>query len=321
MSKLVIMNQSQELLITCDQKLSKQFSLWLDYLEFEKRLTDKTLDAYQRDVRQFFQHFTEYQAKPAALEDIAQLRPVDLRGFLARRRGGGANARTLARSLSGIRSFIRFLEKQGLADSAGLTATRAPKLPRTLPKPMSESSAVRVTKSTEQLAEEPWVAARDAACMALMYGCGLRIGETLALVPAQFSAKDTAVIRIQGKGNKVRIVPVLPFVLRCVEDYLKLCPYVLEENEALFRGVKGGPLNAAIIQKQMRILRGALGLPQNATPHSLRHSFATHLLAEGGDLRSIQELLGHASLSTTQMYTGVDTVKLLEIYDSNHPRS
>jgi integrase/recombinase XerC len=315
------MNQSQEFLITCDQNLSKQFSRWQDYLRFEKRLSDKTLEAYQRDVRQFFQHFTGYLGNPVAIEDISKLKPVDLRGFLARRRSGGAQARTLARSLSGIRSFIRFLERQGLAESAGLNATRAPKLPRKLPKPMSESSAVKVTQSAEQMAEEPWIAARDAACMALMYGCGLRIGETLALRPEQFAAKDSTILRIRGKGNKLRIVPLLPFVRQCVEDYIKYCPYVLEENESLFRGAKGGSLNAAIIQKQMRKLRGALGLPQNATPHSLRHSFATHLLAEGGDLRSIQELLGHASLSTTQMYTGVDTAKLLEIYDANHPRS
>ncbi|MCP4184795.1 MAG: tyrosine recombinase XerC [Hyphomicrobiales bacterium] len=315
------MNQPQEFLITCDQKLTTQFVCWLEYIRYERRLTEKTLEAYQRDVRQFFQHFTGYLGNPVAIEDIANLKPVDLRGFLARRRSGGAKARTLARSLSGIRSFIRFLERQGLAESAGLNATRAPKLPRKLPKPMSESSAVRVTQSVEQMAEEPWIATRDAACMALMYGCGLRIGETLALRPEQFSAKEGAILRIRGKGNKLRIVPLLPFVRQCVEDYIQYCPYVLEEKEPLFRGAKGGSLNAAIIQKQMRKLRGALGLPQNATPHSLRHSFATHLLAEGGDLRSIQELLRHASLSTTQMYTGVDTAKLLEIYDSNHPRS
>ena len=315
------MNQSQEYLITCDQNLSGQFASWCEYIRYEKRLADKTLEAYQRDVRQFLQHFTGHLGNPVTIADIAKLRPVDLRGFLARRRSEGAEARTLARSLSGIRSFIRFLERQGLAESAGLNATRAPKLPRKLPKPMSESSALKVTRTLEQMAEEPWIAARDAACMALMYGCGLRIGETLALKPEQFSAKDNTVLRIRGKGNKLRMVPLLPFVHQCVEDYIKACPYVIEDHQPLFRGAKGGPLNAAIIQKQMRKLRGALGLPANATPHSLRHSFATHLLSEGGDLRSIQELLGHASLSTTQMYTGVDTAKLLEIYDSNHPRS
>ena len=315
------MSDRQEFLITCDDELSRYFSQWCDYLIHEKRMAQKTLDAYQRDVRQFFQHLTGYIGHPPGLKDVAHLKPIDLRGFLARRRNDGVEARTLARGLSGIRSFIRYLERMGKADSAGLNATRAPKLPRTLPKPVSAVQAKKIADVSEQLAQEPWVAARDAACMALMYGSGLRIGETLALTSAQFENANETTLRIKGKGNKTRMVPLLPIVRQSVEQYLHLCPFVVESQQPMFRGEKGGVLRPEIIQKQMRRMRGAMGLPANATPHSLRHSFATHLLAGGGDLRSIQELLGHASLSTTQLYTGVDTAKLLEVYDRAHPRA
>jgi len=315
------MSRNPQFLITCDDELSSHFYQWQEYLTHEKRMANKTLDAYQRDVRQFFQHLTGYLGNPPGISDVANLKPLILRGFLANRRNSGIEARTLARSLSGIRSFIRYLERQGLADCAGINATNAPKLPKTLPKPISSSQAMKLTTKSAQLADEPWLAARDAACMALMYGCGLRIGETLALTLEQYQSQGDSALRILGKGNKTRLVPILPIVRQAVDDYLETCPYVLEHNEPIFRGAKGGPLQPAIIQKQMRKLRGALGLPHTATPHALRHSFATHLLAGGGDLRTIQELLGHASLSTTQIYTGVDTAKLLEIYDAAHPRA
>lgn len=315
------MNQSEDFLITCDDELAAHFRRWQDYISHEKRLSDNTASAYQRDVRQFFQHLTGYLGAPPSLKDVAGLKPVDLRGFLASRRKGGAQARTLARSLSGIRSFIRYLERHHMADSAGLKATNAPKLPKKLPKPLAISQAMAVTDKNLQLDDSPWICARDAACMALMYGSGLRIGEALALTREQFSIGDQSALRIKGKGNKTRMVPLLGVVRQSVEEYLSLCPFVVATDEPIFRGAKGGVLNPAIIQKQMRKLRGALGLAQTATPHALRHSFATHLLASGGDLRSIQELLGHASLSTTQLYTGVDTAELLKVYDKAHPRA
>ena len=315
------MSKEPEFLITCDDELASCYGQWLNFLSHERRMADNTLEAYRRDVRQFFQHLTGYLGHPPGIKDVAGLKPIDLRGFLANRRKQNVEARSLARALSGIRSFIRYLERRGLADCSGLNATSAPKIPRKLPKPIPVSQAMKVTQSRHQLAEEPWIGARDAACMALMYGCGLRIGETLMLSQAQFSTGETKVLRITGKGGKTRMVPLLDIVRQCVEEYLRLCPFVIGENEPIFRGAKGGVLQPAIIQKQMRKLRGALGLPQSATPHALRHSFATHLLSGGGDLRSIQELLGHSSLSTTQLYTGVDTAKLLEIYDQAHPRA
>ncbi len=312
---------TEKILILGDDELLTHFREWQNYLLFEKRMAEKTLDAYRRDVRQFFQHLTSYLGHPPAIKDVADLRPVDLRGFLARRKHDGVEARTLARGLSGIRSFIRYLERFGLANSAGLTAMRAPKLPKTLPKPISIKQAKRVSKASEQMSDVNWVNARDSACMALMYGAGLRIGETLSLTPNHFAGTRTSTLRIIGKGNRPRIVPLLPVVLSAVEDYQKLCPFLIEGNDLLFRGEKGGPLHPAIVQKQMRKLRGALGLGPGATPHALRHSFATHLLAQGGDLRTIQELLGHASLATTQLYTAVDTAKLLEVYAATHPRA
>lgn len=280
----------------------------------------KTVEAYERDLRQFFTFMTSYVGHPTKLKDISNLKPADLRGFLAERRRDGAGARTLGRGLAGIRSFIRFLEKKGLASSAGVNAIKAPKQPKTLPKPISVSKAIQLTDTATQMREEPWIAARDVAVISLLYGCGLRIGEALSLTPSVITDSGKT-ITIVGKGNKARLVPLLAIVRKAVEEYIKLCPYHLERDEALFRGAKGGALRPEIIQRQMRKLRSALGLSDTATPHALRHSFATHLLGNGGDLRTIQELLGHASLSTTQIYTGVDTDRLFDIYEKAHPRA
>jgi integrase/recombinase XerC len=252
--------------------------------------------------------------------DIAALRPADLRGFLASRRNDGAGARTLGRGLSGIRSFLRYLEKKGLANATGARAVRSPKQPKSLPKPMTASQAVNLVSSQAQLAEEPWIAARNAALLTLLYGSGLRISEGLGLTPADLPL-DARTLRIRGKGGKTRLVPILPAAAEAIEKYKALCPFHLSPDAPLFRGARGGPLQAAIIQREMQKMRSALGLPDTATPHALRHSFATHLLAGGGDLRSIQELLGHASLSTTQVYTAVDTHRLLDIFDRAHPRA
>lgn len=205
-------------------------------------------------------------------------------------------------------------------NAAGATAMRSPKQPKSLPKPLTDRQALKITTAEAQLNEEPWIAARNAAVLSLLYGCGLRISEALGLAPADFTPGARS-LRITGKGNKTRIVPLLAVVTEAVDAYKKLCPYHLAADQPLFLGARGGKLQPAIIQREMQKLRGAFGLPENATPHALRHSFATHLLAGGGDLRTIQELLGHASLSTTQIYTGVDTARLLEIYDNAHPRA
>lgn len=283
-------------------------------------MADNTVEAYERDLRQFLTFMTAYVGGPAGLKDISNLKPSDLRGFLAERRRNGAGARTLGRGLAGIRSFIRFLEKKGLASSAGVAAIRAPKQPKTLPKPINVSKALQLTNTATQMREEPWIAARDVAVISLLYGCGLRIGEALSITPALIEESGNT-ITITGKGNKARLIPLLPVVRAAINEYIKLCPYYLEAQESLFRGAKGGQLRAEIIQRQMRKLRGVLGLADTATPHALRHSFATHLLGNGGDLRTIQELLGHASLSTTQIYTSVDTDRLFEIYQKAHPRA
>lgn len=309
-----------EILTFADAALLKERESWLVAIAGERRLSDNTVEAYERDTRQFLMFMTGYIGQPAGISDIADLRPVDLRGFLASRRKEGAGARSLGRHLAGLRSFLRHLQKKGLVNAAGATAMRAPKQPKSLPKPLTDRQALMITTAEAQLSEEPWIAARNAAVLALLYGCGLRISEALGLTPDDF-AGATRSLRVTGKGNKTRLVPLLPVVLEAIESYRKLCPYHLSADEPIFLGARGGKLQPAIIQREMQKLRGALGLPENATPHALRHSFATHLLAGGGDLRTIQELLGHASLSTTQVYTGVDTARLLEIYDNAHPRA
>ncbi len=309
-----------EILVIGTPELMAARSAWLSALMSERRLSDETVEAYERDTRQFLTFLTGHVGGPAGLEDLRALRPADFRGFLAARRRGGAGARTLGRGLAGIRSFLRHLERLGEVNAAGARAVRAPRQPRSLPKPLSAGDALAVVSQEGQIAEEPWIAARNAAILTLLYGCGLRISEALGLTAEDFAGEPTA-LRIHGKGGKTRIVPLLPAARAAVATYRQLCPYQPAAPAALFRGAKGGALQPAIIQREMQKLRGALGLPDSATPHALRHSFATHLLAGGGDLRSIQELLGHASLSTTQVYTGVDAARLLDVYDRAHPRA
>jgi integrase/recombinase XerC len=242
---------------------------------------------------------------------------------MAARRAQGISSRSLMRSLAGVRSFARFLERNGKGRVAALAAVRAPKVPKSLPKPLAVGPAKRIADVELRAGEErePWILSRDAAVLALLYGSGLRIAEALSLKRAEAPLPGkTDAITITGKGNKQRMVPVLRPVAQAIADYIGLCPYDLPADGPLFVGARGGPLSPRIVQLAMERLRGALGLPDTATPHALRHSFATHLLGAGGDLRSIQELLGHASLSTTQIYTAVDTDRLLEVYRSAHPR-
>ncbi|HCL67602.1 MAG TPA: recombinase XerC [Rhizobium sp.] len=307
-------------LIIAAPDLLRERTSWLESLAGERRLAANTLEAYERDTRQFLGFLTTHLGGSPSIRDISDLRPADLRAFLATRRKEGSGARSLGRHLAGLRSFLRYLEKKGLVNAAGAGALRSPKQPKSLPKPLSGNQALSVVSADTQLNNEPWIAARDAAVLTLLYGCGLRISEALGLTPKAFSGSANA-LRINGKGGKTRLVPLLPAVAETVQVYMRLCPYHLHADSPLFRGARGAKLQPAIIQREMQRLRSALGLPDSATPHALRHSFATHLLSGGGDLRTIQELLGHASLSTTQVYTGVDSARLLDVYDKAHPRA
>ena len=296
---------------------------WLRHLAGERRLSARTLEAYGRDVRQFLAFLKERFGEPPRIADFTDCAPGDLRAFLARRRAEGVDGRSLQRALSGLKSLARHIARESGQTAAALGAVRAPKAPRRLPRPLSapDARAVTTTSLREGEAREPWVLARDAAVLALCYGAGLRISEALSIRAADAPVGETEAITIVGKGQKSRSAPIIAPVRRAVEDYLKLCPYALKPAGPLFVGAKGGPLSPRIVQLAMARMRGALGLPDSATPHALRHSFATHLLARGGDLRTIQDLLGHVSLSTTQVYTGVDSARLLAAYRSAHPRA
>jgi integrase/recombinase XerC len=294
---------------------------WLSHLGSERRMSPKTVEAYRRDVMQFLTFLAEHLGGAPSLKELSTLAPADVRAFLASRRANGIGSRSLMRTLAGTRAFARFLERSGKGRVGALAAIRSPKLAKTLPRPLTAASAKRMADPDIAAGDErePWIHARDAAVLALLYGAGLRISEALGLKRAEAGARDT--FTVTGKGRKQRMVPVLPQVQKLIAEYLTLCPYELPGDGPLFVGAKGGPLSPRLIQLTMARLRGALGLPDTATPHALRHSFATHLLARGGDLRSIQELLGHASLSTTQIYTQVDAERLIEAYRSAHPRA
>jgi integrase/recombinase XerC len=297
---------------------------WLGYLGAERRMSAKTLEAYERDVRQFLIFMADHLGVQPRLGELARLSPQDVRAFMASRRANGVSSRSLMRALAGARSFARFLERNGKGKVGALSAVRAPKIAKTLPKPLHINAAKQVTNADIRAGEErePWILARDAAVLALLYGSGLRISEALGLKRGDIPAPGRGdTLRITGKGNKQRIVPVLVQVSQSIADYISICPYDLPADGPLFVGARGKALSPRIVQLVMERLRGALSLPDTATPHALRHSFATHLLARGGDLRAIQELLGHASLSTTQIYTEVDTDRLLEVYRNTHPRA
>jgi integrase/recombinase XerC len=296
---------------------------WLTHLGAERRYSPKTLEAYRRDVEQFLDFLTEHLGGRPSLKDLTALTPADVRAFLARRRAEGIGSRSLMRTLAGLRGFARYLERNGKGRVAALSAVRAPKIGKTLPRPLPVTAARRIADSELHADENaaPWIHARDAAVLALLYGSGLRISEALGLTRAEVGSGARDAITVTGKGRKQRMVPVLPQVQTLIAEYVALCPYDLPADGPLFVGAKGGPLSPRIVQLAMARLRGALGLPETATPHALRHSFATHLLARGGDLRAIQELLGHASLATTQIYTEVDAERLIEAYRNAHPRA
>ncbi len=315
------MSQTELSTFNVSPRVAEKVTMWLKHLREEKRVSAHTLEAYTRDFSQFGLFLTSYLGNPPSLRDLADLKAMDFRSFLAQRRNTGAQSRTLARQLSAIRSLFKFLERNGVLSNPALSALRSPKKPHSIPKPLDAKSARAVTADTG-LTETPWITARDAAVLTLLYACGLRISEALNLnrKDAAINPNDQTMI-ITGKGGKSRMVPILPVVHEAIKSYLRQCPFDLPDDGALFLGVKGKRLNARNIQLLMQKMRGAFGLPDTATPHALRHSFATHLLGGGADLRSIQELLGHASLSTTQIYTEVDGAHLLKQYAKAHPRA
>jgi len=297
--------------------------VWLASLAKERRLSAKTVEAYGRDLRQFLAFLTNHLGEPPSVEGILGLKPLDIRAFLAARRMETVGSRSLMRQLAALRSFARHLEREGFGTASAFAAIRTPKVDKNLPRPLSASSAVAVTDAETRASEnrKPWILARDAAVLSLLYGAGLRISEALGLQRRDAPINGLDTVTVTGKGGKMRSVPVIPAIQRAVEDYLALCPYAAPPEGPLFVGARGGPLSPRIIQLAVEELRGALGLPDSATPHALRHSFATHLLAKGGDLRGIQELLGHASLSTTQLYTKVDAARLMDAFNAAHPRA
>ncbi|CAM1648036.1 Integrase [Bartonella apihabitans] len=307
-------------LLEATPKLLSARKDWLEQLEKTRRVAKLTVEAYERDSRQFLSFLCEHLGHRPDISDLSELRVADIRSFLAYRRNEGVGSRSLGRGLAGIRSFFNFLTRAGLADVPAARVVRTPKQPKSLPKPLNIADALHIVDKKTQLDDEPWVASRNAAILTLCYGCGLRISEALSLTPADFGDKNTTSIYVTGKGGKTRLVPVIPAVHEAIDDYLSCCPFILPPDQPLFRGVRGGKLQRAIVERAVQQLRSSLGLPDSVTPHALRHSFATHLLSRGGDLRTIQELLGHASLSTTQIYTGVDTDRLMEVYKKAHPR-
>ncbi len=293
--------------------------LWLQSIRALQGASENTEIAYAGDLRDFLSFMTQHFGGPQGLGALADITTSDMRAWMAAVRNDGISARSLARKLSSVKAFYRWLaEREGFEPTAVLSA-RAPKYQKKLPRPLSEDAARAMLDTVALQSQSPWVAARDVAVVTLLYGCGLRISEALGLLRRDAPLPD--VLRILGKGDKERIVPVLPAARAAVDAYLRHCPFALEPDAALFRGVRGGALAAGQIQKTVARTRAQLGLPSSATPHALRHSFATHLLEAGGDLRAIQELLGHASLSTTQNYTAVDSAHLMDVYRRAHPKA
>jgi integrase/recombinase XerC len=289
---------------------------WLQSLAKEKRMSPKTVEAYGRDLMQFGAFLTEHLGASANVKDLAQLPLPDFRSFMAKRRSDGIEVRSLARQMSSLRSFFRFAEAREHFHNKAYGAVRSPKLPHAIPRPLSVEMAEKVTADEDLASEVPWIAARDKAILTLLYACGLRISEALSLTEAQLRHSPMTII---GKGGKGRLVPLLPEVRALIEAYVDLCPFPLKQSEPVFRGAKGGVLSPRIVQLSMQRLRSALNLPDTATPHAMRHSFASHLLGNGADLRVIQDLLGHASLSSTQIYTEVNRAHLLEQYRKAFP--
>jgi integrase/recombinase XerC len=292
---------------------------WLTHLRALDGAAANTITAYGRDVAGYLAFLATHRGGAEGTASLTTLAIQDIRAWMAHERGRGLSARSLARALSAVKGFTAWLADRDGADATAILSTRGPKFRRKLPRPLSEDGARAMLDTVGDQSREDWIAARDTAVVTLLYGCGLRISEALGLTGADHPLPD--VLRITGKGDKTRLVPVLPTARAAVAQYARLCPYDLSRTAPLFRGARGGALNPRLIALVMEKTRLQLGLPATATPHALRHSFATHLLSAGGDLRAIQELLGHASLSTTQAYTAVDAARLMEVYEKAHPRA
>lgn len=292
---------------------------WQEHLSKIRRLSPLTVEAYGHDMMSLAGFLTNHLGGPVLWPDIQNLRLADLRAWLAQRRNEGLSPRSVSRAISSARAFFRFAERQGWIENPAALQLRGPKLPSLAPKPLAEAAAMHLIDQVELESDEPWIAARNTAVLCLLYGAGLRISEALNL--SRSAAPLPASLIILGKGGKQRLVPILPQIAESVQDYVNLCPYTGDRSSPLFLGARGKKLNPRIVQGLMQKMRGYMGLPHSATPHALRHSFATHLLKGGGDLRMIQELLGHSSLSTTQKYTGVDDHHLMKVYRAAHPRA
>lgn len=299
--------------------LTSALAKWLDHCRALGGASDNTIKAYQSDVIGFLAFMTQHHGGVQGLGPLSKITVSDMRSWMASERARGVGARSLARSLSAVKTFYRWLSDREGFEATAVLSTRSPKFTKKLPRPLAINAATAMIETVELQARDGWVAARDVAVVTLLYGCGLRISEALGLTGADVPLPP--VMRIKGKGGKERVVPVINAARDAVDAYLKLSPHPVEPNIPLFRGARGGALNPRMVQKVMEKSRLQLGLPATATPHAMRHSFATHLLTAGGDLRAIQELLGHASLSTTQAYTAVDTAHLMDVYNRTHPKA
>lgn len=299
--------------------LRQAIDAWMDWLEAERRASPHTVAGYARDLAAFLGFLCGHVGGEPDLDTLGSLSAADVRAYLAARTGEGLSRPSQARAMSTLRGFFKFLDRSGRLSNQAISTVRSPRPPRTLPRPLAEDEALDALETIGELQDEPWLAARDLALFTLLYGCGLRLGEALALNVGDAPAGEA--MRITGKGAKQRLVPVLPIVREAIADYLARRPFDRSAAAPLFVGARGKRLNPGVVQRQMRRLRALLGLPESATPHALRHSFATHLLAKGGDLRTIQELLGHTSLVTTQRYTQVDASHLAAVHAKAHPRA
>ena len=297
--------------------LEYEYNNWLNYLSNIKKLSQNSVTSYKNDLSKFFIFFQDYIEKNIGLEEIESIKISEFRSFLTYRRNSEISSNSIARNISALKSFFRFLIKNNKIKESSVFNLKSPKLKKSIPRPINVDLAIQIIKQAEEIEDEKWIGLRNKAILILLYGCGLRISEALSLNYDDIQNEDH--ILIKGKGEKERIVPMMPYIKRSIENYLEACPKEIISGEALFIGKRFSRLSPRIIQYALEKIRTALSLPETATPHALRHSFATHLLDSGGDLRTIQELLGHSSLSTTQKYTKVETSKLLDIYKKSHP--
>ncbi len=315
------MNALDPLAGRCGNDLLAAARRWLAWLTSEKRSSPHTIAAYGRDLGFFLTFLSDYRGGAISLGDLEALETRDFRAWLSAQAAGGKAKTSSARALASVRSFFTWADREGVASNPRLALVRTPKRPHSVPKALAPEETTELLEAAAQDERAPWIIARDTALLLLLYGAGLRIGEALSLTRGEAPRPGQDAMTVLGKGRKSRVVPLLPVINEALANYLALCPYNPGPEGPLFLGARGGALSPRLLQYRMSDLRRSLGLPESTTPHALRHSFATHLLGSGGDLRSIQELLGHASLSTTQRYTAVDAAKLLSAYKAAHPRA